>query len=268
MGTSWVNLENVCPLEISDFISKAKPIADSLDFTPDLTNLDKYKMDLLKTKSDIEVLVGELVSLLRDPELQKSVIDSILYDFLKKDFAGYMAIIDEKQEQHLEAHDGEVRAGVGRTMAFRGVLRVALYGIIYGSLYDASVEYNKLPNEFIVKERRPVKETKTSIDVIETKETEEEMDVTEIKGKNTFLRILFHILSIKLSVLGGLERRKPAVKRYSPASWKNTYTKEGKEQLAKVYKEETGQDLTQDILREEDLFAESPGEEDVSEHTQ
>ena len=259
MGAKWVLLDSICPLELKDFISKAKPIDDALSFSPDLNKLDEYKISLLKTKSDIEILVGELISLLQSPDLQKTIVDTILYDFLKKDLSGYMGIIDEKQEQHLESHDGEVRAGVGRTMAFRGVLRVALYGIIYGSLYDASIEYINLPDEFTIKEKRPKTTTTQTLGSVETIQDEVEIERTEIKGKNTFLRILFHVLSIKLSVLGGMERRKSSIKRYSPPTWKTSYTDSGKTKLAESYKKETGEDLTQEILKEEDLFAEDSG---------
>lgn len=261
MGVSWVLLDQVCPLDIKEFISKAKPIDNALSFTPDLEKLDQYKMSLLKTKSDVEILIGEFISLLQSPELQRTVIDNVLYDFLKKDLSGYVGLIDEKQEQHIEVHDGEIRAGVGRTMAFRGVLRVAIYGIIYGSLYEASIEYNKLPEKFMVKERKPTTKTIQTEQSIETTQSEEETEKEEIKGKNTFLRILFHILSIKLSVLGGLDRRKSSTKRYTAPTWRNTYTKEGKEQIAKSYKEQTGEDISQEILKEEDLFAEEGGDD-------
>ena len=270
---SWVNLERIFPqeLEISEIIRKAKLIDNELSFTPNLEELDKYKTTLLKTKADIEILIADIVSFLQNPELQKTVLDNVLYELLKRDLAGYIGLIDERQNQLVEVHDGENLSGVGRTMAFRGVLLVALHGIIYGSLYDACTEYNNTPDTFNIKDKRIKKKTTTSKDSIEETEEYENFEREERRDLSTFTRILFHVLSIKLAVLGGLERRKTMSKSgysgLSSQNWKASYTKPGVEKIANAYKEETGQDIKDEIMTEKDLF-EDEGGEDASESTE
>jgi|GEM_PF-2815601 hypothetical protein len=261
---SWVNLQNILPIDVPDFISKCTEADTELLYNPDLTKeLNNYKKILLGTKSTIEILIDDLSSLLENPDLQKTAYDGYLFDLLKKDISGYYAILDEKQERLIEAHDGEETSGVGRTLAFKNILVVALHGIIYGSLYKASKEYNNLDDEFIIKDKKTKRKIITTAESTETEEEEIDVDRKEKKDLNAFFRILFHVLSMKLSGMGGLERRRgTSSKGYQATNWRSLYTNKGKEQVAETYKEETGGEIKDEILKEEDLFAEETGGED------
>ena len=66
--------------------------------------------------------------------------------------------------------------------------------------------------------------------------------------------------------MGGLERRRGASSKGSyQTNWRALYTKQGKEKVAENYKEEMGSDIQEEILKEEDLFGEHPGEEENAE---
>lgn len=269
---SWVNLSNILPIDIPEFISRCQEADTELLYNPDLSKeLDDYKKTLLGTKSTIEILIDDLSSLLENPDLQKTAYDGYLFDLLKKDISGYYAILDEKQERLIELHDGETRSGVGRTLAFKNILVVALHGIIYGSLYKASREYNNLDDTFIIKDKKIKRKTTTKEEGIETEEEEIDIERKEKKDLNAFFRILFHVLSMKLSGMGGLERRRgTSSKGYQATNWRSLYTNKGKEQVAETYKEETGGEIKDEILKEEDLFAEETtgGEDGDKEDTQ
>ena len=165
--------------------------------------------------TDIEILLTKLVSLLYDIDAIKTPIDKAIYDYLRDDISAYIGIIDEKQNKLLEAHDGEVKSGVGRTSAFKKVLNVALYGIVYNSLYFASVEYrNYTPSEEIKKDNR------------------------------LFLRLLFLIMSINLSTLGGVPRRKGVgLTAQKNINIRSMFKKPFEDKVREEYKERYGEEL-------------------------
>lgn len=248
MGTTWTELEIMCPIDIRIIKKKAMDIDNRIMATPsNKENLDSYKESLLKARGDLDVLIGQLISILNDVDLLKTNLDMGLYRLLKDDLAGYLSIMDERQNSLIEVFDGESSAGVGRTMAFRNMLFVALKGIIYDSLYSASIEYHRLPSK---------------IEVEEENEKGEKQTRTILKNKNLFLRILFLTLSSKLTVLGGIQRRKhpqqgKVIVDYSPPNFKKTLTEKGQEAISQEYKERFGEgiDLSSENLFEEEQDA-------------
>ena len=177
---SWVQLRNICPINIDEIIKQAGEIEVMLNVTIDKDNIDKAKHTLIMASSEIEIMMAKFVSLLYDIDLIKTEIEQAIYDFLRDDLSRYLAIIDEKQNKLVDNYyDGEEKTGIGRITAFKKVLYTALYGIFYNTLQFASVEYINLPKK--------------------------DGDEKEIKD---FLRVLFLVMAINLSTLGGLTRTK------------------------------------------------------------
>ena len=241
---SWVALKEICPIDLETITKKATLIDNRIMTSPNKNDLDSYKENLLKARGDLDVLIGELISVLNNVDLLKTNLDLGLYRLLKDDLAGYLAIIDERQGNLLEVFDGEPKAGIGKTMAFRNILFVALRGIIYDSLYTSSLEYRRLP-------------LKIEIELEDEKKGKITKEIK--KDKNLFLRILFLVLSSKLTVLGGIQRRKhpqtgKVIVDYSTPNFRKTLTTKGQEAISKEYQERFGEGL--DFSDEEDLFGE------------
>ena len=228
---SWVNLKRVCPIEINEITNYADHIESIINKQIDPTSLDKYKEELIVASGEIEIMISRLISLLYNTKMIKTELDKAIYFLLREDLSGYVSIIDEKQNKLLEVHDGEPNAGISRVTAFKKVLQVSLYGIIYNSINFASTEYyNFLKNKEIAK--------------FESRE-------------RIFLRCLFRILSINLSVLGGLQRRKfitgSATRgmAYTP-SLRDMFSQKGVDEIKGEYKEEYNKDI--DINEKEDVL--------------
>ena len=76
-----------------------------------------------------------------------------------------------------------------------------------------------------------------------------EKEMTIRKEPRTFLYILFQILQVTLSLLGGLARegkpiglKKGSVGSY-PTTWQSLMTSKGQKDIAEKHKEETGEDI-------------------------
>lgn len=210
---SWSNLENMIPKELEERIGEVtrfgKSVSLSVHSNIDLQFLDKHKQKLIMASADLETMILNVSALLSDTEeLCKTDLDKGLLAYLKDDLARFVSFVDEKQNQLLEIPDGETSGGISKTTAFRKVLKVAL-DLIYYSLYEASREYDKI---------RPIEERKI----------------------NMFLRILFYVLSMKLSVSGGIARKSTSFlkKTQLPSSWRGLFTKEGAESLSEGLKDE------------------------------
>ena len=227
MDYSWVALKGMCPVDISEVISYVDSIEIAINKKGEDKNLDELKEKLIIASANLEIMITRLMSLLYDIEIIKTPIDKAIYDLLKDDLTGYMAIVDEKQKSCIEVFDGESGSGIGRTSAFKKVLMVSLYGLIYHSLKTSSIEYMNLRKED--------------------------------KGKNDFLRIFFLMMSINLSTLGGLPRRKgTGLSTHKNMNIRSIFKKPFEEQVREEYKERYGQDLD---FNEEEIFEEEPKEE-------
>lgn len=236
---SWVTLNEICPLDLSNLIKNISTAETIVNSTIDLQNLDNYKQKLIKASGDIEMALSELGSLIVTLEnVFETNLDRAIYEIMRDDLNRYISLVDDKQNKLLEINDGDptFNPSIGKVSAFRKVLYVALYGIIYTSLDESSREYLNLTEE----KRTP---------------------------KN-FLRLLFLKLSSKLSALGGVQRRTNSNARHrAPTTLASTYSRGAVDLIQKDYQERFGEQIVinepQDILSEEDLFAREEEEQDA-----
>lgn len=235
---SWANLKSFCPIDLSDLDKHITEIELVINTQITLDNLEEQKERLIMASGELEILMTRLLTLLYDHKILKTEVDKAIYSFLKDDVSRYLGMIDEKQNQLLEVFDGknDGRVGIGRTSAFKKVIQVSLYGVVYYSLTFSSVEY---------------------VNIKETEEIKKDLD--------TFLRILFLVLSISMSTVGGLPRAKSGggilSKGHfsSPTTWRTMFTKEGVDDVKKEYKERYGDNL--DFNFEDELYNEEETDE-------
>ena len=228
---SWSNLEYLCPIEIKEITKFGKNVATTLNQTIEMDKINEYKQKLIMASAELETMILNFVALLSNiDELCVTDIDKGLMAFMKDDLARFLSFIDEKQNQLLEIPDGEPSSGIGRTTAFKKVLKIAL-DLIYYSLWEASNEYNKIEEE---------------------------------KRLNMFLRILFLVISLKLSATGGAPRKSGSFmkKTMFPSSWRSMFTKEGAERLQEGINKEYGEKpgITDDDTIFENLMEDEDGD--------
>lgn len=218
---SWVKLKGKCPMDISEVVKHAESIETILKQQVVKNRIEDYKERLILASGELEIMISKLITLLYNIDTIKSDVDKAVFSFMKDDLSGYIAMIDDKQNKLLEVHDGQLLSGVGRTSAFKKIISVALYGIIYHSLNYTSNEFNSIKRDEGIE-----------------------------KDMRTFLRIFFLILSINLSTLGGLPRRKSSggllKTEYKPSSWRAMFTQGGESEIREEHNDRYGSNPTFD----------------------
>lgn len=208
---SWYDVEDICPIDISQIVKFGQSVNAVVDNRIDVSKLTEWKQRLIMASGDLETLILNLIELISNTDkMYKTDLDRAIFNVLKEDFSRYIHFIDKKQSELLEFHDGESLSGISRTTAFRKEIKTAV-DLIYYTLLNASKEYNKLEDK------------------------EKELRV--------FLRILFLMLSAKLSISGGIQKQDIKKKTFLPSNYKESYTQEGTEQLKKEIKEKIGVDV-------------------------
>jgi len=241
INKSWSELNYVCPVDIERIITYAKEFESNLPNKITAKNLDSSKEGVLNARANFDSMVTTLTQVLHNKDILKKKEDKILYAWMVDNFGRYMKRLDDEEFNLIIKFDepkGEGRVGVSRISAYSKLLLTSSDSIIYESLLMATNEYNSI------------------------KETDELK-----KEPRAFLYILFQIIQVTLSVLGGITREKagtPLKKgtiQTFPLSYQSLMGEEGQKVIKKGFKEETGIDLEK---FDEDLDSlESP---DSSEH--
>lgn len=244
MFNSWVDLETICPIDISRIKRYSQSFDTNLSVKIDKENINLAKERLLTARGYLDSMITALIQLLYDRKILKTSTDKILFAWLVDNFGRYLKRLDE-QEDHLvvrydEPREEESRVGISRLSTYARLLKTASDSIIYESILKATEEYKNF------KETKKIK-----------------------REPRTFLYILFQVLQVTLAVLGGLTREertmmaKRGIVHTIPTSWQSLMGQGGQQQIKKGYQEETGQELKDldedlEILREdEDLEDES-----------
>jgi len=245
MLISWINLRERCPIDISRLVSHSQGFNSSVGIRISVRNLDNAKKSLMEARGKLDLMLTSLQQLLYDRTILKGRTDEVLYGWLIDNIGRYLKTLDEKEEDFLIKYD-EVnspikRVGVSRLSAYSKALKLASESLIYESLSKAISEYEKIGENGIKIKYDLEKEGKKS-----------EKEITIKKEPRTFLYILFQVLQVTLSLLGGLAREgKPiGVKKGSvgsyPTTWQSLMTSRGQKEIAEKHKEETGEEIKVD----------------------
>lgn len=217
---SWIELQEKCPIDISRMRRYANDYYSLVNVRISLNNLNKAKKNLLEARSNLDAMISSFIQLLYDKEILKEPNDRLLFSLLVDNFGRFLRKIDEQEEELIVKQDEPSGGliGISRLSAYAKLLKNVSDSLIYESLLKASKEYEGF------------------------KETEKIR-----KEPRTFLYILFQVLQITLSVMGGITREKTTMKRgvvsSIPTNWQLLMGEKGQDLIKKSYKEEKGDNL-------------------------
>jgi len=261
---SWIDLRERSPIDISRLVSHSQGFNSSVGIRISVRNLDNAKKSLMDARIKLDLMLTSLQQLLYDRTILKGRTDEVLYGWLIDNIGRYLKTLDEKEEELLIKYD-EVnspikRVGVARLSAYSKALRLASESLIYESLSKAISEYEKIDEKGMKIKYYIEKEGKNI-----------EKEIIIIKEPRTFLYILFQVLQVTLSLLGGLARegkpiglKKGSVGSY-PTTWQSLMTIKGQREIAEKNKEETGEEIKVDESMIDNSQNEYP--EDIDENT-
>jgi len=223
MEKGWSELAHICPVNIDRLIAHGKDFDVNLPSKVTRDNLDKSKENLFLARSSLDSMIATLIQILYDKDILKEQEDKILFAWLIDNFGRFMKRLDDQETNIITKHDSVQEVGtlgIAKVSSYAKVLRTAADAIIYESLLKAITEYDRfVPTEKIKKEPR------------------------------IFFYMLFQILHITLSVMGGLTREssgqqsKRGMVQNIPTSWQSLMTPQGQEVIKEAYKEDTGIDI-------------------------
>ncbi|MBU0959420.1 MAG: hypothetical protein KKB31_05740 [Nanoarchaeota archaeon] len=236
---SWVDLEKNCPINISRIISHANEFSATLPQRITINNLNKSKESLFSARSYLDSMINALVQTLYNREILKTSEDKIIFSWISDNLGRFMRKLDEQEDYYLIKFDeptDKSLIGISRLSAYSQKLKTASDSLIYETLLKSTEEYQKFK---------------------ETEETKREPKV--------FLYILFQVLNVTLSLLGGITREKGTLSKKSfiqtsPISYQNLMEKRGQKLIQEGFKEEFGKDY-QNIKNDIDIFDEPIEEE-------
>lgn len=266
----WIDLNEKCPIDIDRIITHARGFNSKVNIRISIDNLNKAKKCLLEARRYLDSTIISLIQLLYDRNILKKVDDHILFTILSDNFGRLLKRLDTEEHTLIIKPDepGESKVGISRLSSYSKLLKSMLDSLIYESLLKAIKEYENIKENGIIirNEVEEVVKDKDGKDVIEevvvkdkdgkdvkVRKPKMERVIVETKIKKeprTFLYILFQILQVTSSVIGGLTREETSgVKRgivsSVPLNWQTLMTKQGQDMIKKDFKEETGQDLSE-----------------------
>lgn len=220
---SWVDLRERCPVDISRLVVHANSFQSFVGVKITINNLNRAKKSLIDARAELDLVFTNLQQVLYNRDILRSRIDEVLYGWLVDNIARYQKDLDDKEEDLLikfdEVNSDIRRVGISRLSSYAKSLKIAR-SIIYESLLKSIEEYNN---------------------IIETNDLK--------KDNRTFLYILFHVLQITMSSVGGLARKgtgtvakKGQVGSY-PTTWQSMMANNGQQQIAKINEKSTGEKI-------------------------
>lgn len=248
----WNQLEIDCPIKLDRIKNYAQEMESQIPRKIDLENLDECKSSVLDAKRLFECLIATLIQTLYDPEetLKKSE-DKVLFALLLENLSRYLKKLDDDAFNYVvkldEPDPKKSLVGVSRISSFANILETALDSVIYETILKSTSEWKNFKETEYIK-----------------------------RDKRTFLYILFNMLHVTMSVVGGLTRDKSNKKgagyldtiQSVPNSWQSLMTKKGGDVLKEGYKEQTGidlNDLDHNLKELYDDFEGQGGEDDDTE---
>ena len=229
LRNSMEELKQICPVELSSLETHTTDFFRyvSIRFS-EHKDMEKNKENLIKARGEFDLFMTKIISLLYCEDILKTEIDRGLFAFLKDDVGRYMRKLDENEEHLLITFDGrdDNRVSTSRLSSYARILRTGME-MFYSALKHASEEYNNLDKKVKVKNKDG---TETEIDV----------------DLNVFLRILFLILSVDLSMHGGVSTQKSSSKGIlstTPTTWRAMFTDQGQTAVKEEFRDRYGKEL-------------------------
>jgi hypothetical protein len=215
---SWVELRESCPINISRIIGHANSFNSLASIRITSNNLSRAKKSLIDARAELDLVFSSLQQVLYDREILKTKVDEVLYGWLIDNIGRYQKVLDEKEEELLikfESSDVKL-VGVARVSSYAKALKVAQQ-LIYESLLKSVEEYSI-----------------------------SEYSKKEIVNKRAFMYILFQVLNITMSSVGGLARQgngnvaKKGQVGNMPTTWQSLLSVPGQKKIVEKHNLDTG----------------------------
>lgn len=221
---SWVNIRENSPVDINRVIGYAQNFESLVNVRITIYNLDKAKRALLEARSNLDLMITTLLQLMSDRTFIKKREDEVLYYWLVDNLGRVLKKIDEREDTLVINWDYPKdpradRVGVSALSAYSKLLKTSSQSLVYETLLKAINEYKNFE---------------------ETPEIKKEL--------RTFYYILFNIMQVTLSAMGGMTREKTQGIRKGqvnsvPFQWQTLMSSSGQKVIRDRHKEETGEDI-------------------------
>jgi len=244
---SWIDLRERSPMNIGRLVDHANKFNSLVGVKISLNNLNRSKKSLIDARGELELMFTTLQQIIYDRDILKNSTDNVLYGWLIDNLGRYQKELNDKEDELLIRYDDALvaRVGISRISSYAKSLKIA-HQLIYESMLKSIEEYDK---------------------IIESKEIKKE--------PRTFLYILFHVLQITMSSVGGLARQgSNGVKRGQvgnyPTTWQSLISNNGQQKIANNHNKEHPDDPitapeVPDILLEGDDSFKDENQDDDSE---
>ncbi|MCX6748701.1 MAG: hypothetical protein NT076_03780 [Candidatus Pacearchaeota archaeon] len=254
ISMSWVDLRENCPIDIERLVSYAREFDSNASVRISYSNIEKAKNSLIDARGNLDLMITTMHQILYDRTILKTRVDEVLHGWLVDNLGRFMKNIDLKEQQLVIDYDDpdpkNSRIGKSRLLVYSKILKTSAQSLIYESILKAEKEYKKIDEKAEAK-----KEEKDRIK----------------KEPRTFFYILFQVLQITLSVLGGLTREKtatgakPGMVSTNPTSWQSLISSNGQQRIAEEHKENTGEVIETGGVPEELINQDGSGDVIISE---
>ena len=215
----WSDLIEKCPINLRTIHKYYEEFYSYFPSKINETTLNISKETLLISRGHLDSMFATLTQLLYDKSMLKEKEDNILFAWLIDNLGRYLKKLDAKEFELLIKHDSPIdeksNVGLSRITSYARILQTSVDSLIYESLVKATMEYLELEKDE--------------------------------RNNRSFLYILFQVINITMSIMGGLAREETGSRKGMvntiPTTWQNLMSSKGGDFIKEGYQEETGIDI-------------------------
>jgi len=177
----WNELIINCPIDIESIVEYGRDFESNIPSKVTIQNIDECKKGVLDARKSFDSIIAALVQNLYNKDILIESEDKILFAWLVDNLGRYLKRLDDEEFQLVIKLDSPENSDVGisRVSSYIKILETSIDSIIYESIKKANKEFSQF------KETKKLKKT-----------------------SRAYLYILFHVLQVTLSILGGITREK------------------------------------------------------------
>jgi len=210
--TTWAEIEEQCPIDISRIKHYGKKFKSLISFPINLATLDMAKVKLFESRNNLDLMITTLMHLLDNTDILVKKADKILYSWLKEDLGRILASLDKFDTDIASKDDPNKimnKVGISSLLAYEKRMKN-----IYYSLFETLI--------------KSIKEWQS-------------LDKERKKEPRTFFYIFFCKTQIVISLLGSLTREQQKISAKGlfnqyPMGYENLLSESGQSQINEIYK--------------------------------
>jgi hypothetical protein len=244
INKSWNELNHHCPIDLTRIMDYAQEMESAIPKKINLENLNKSKEDVLSARGSFDLMVVTLIQVLHDRSLLETNEDKILFGLMVDNLGRYLGRLDDEEFDLIikmdEPDPEKSLVGISRISTYSKLLSISC-DLLYESILKATNEYVSFEGTDKIK-----------------------------KEKRIFLYMIFQILQVTFSVIGGFTRekrsgisKKGTMQIINP-SWQGLLGRGGQDLIKKEYEDRTGVPFPEEEI-EDDTELEGEIEDEDSE---